>query len=530
MILLRMLFLSVVTMFFQINATEVRPWKDVLTEVKDGCVQIETYSTPFDFDTPFKKGGFTGGSGSGFFVEIHGRICVITNHHVIDKANNIYLKHAGAWQERIELKLVGSCPEFDIALLEFAPGQQAVLEAKLPSKKIKSLTLGNSDSVAMGDEVMVLGYPLGCAELKPSIGEISGHEPNIKFGECFTTTAAVAPGSSGGACVNKQGEVIALTVAMVLESQGYNFLLPISREKVVLSQLKNGKVLPLVDWGLTTIPSTQDMFDYLHADTDGGVFVTAVKKGSLCDSAGVCKGDLIAAVVYDGMRIACDRFGYVAVPWTQSKLTLLDACARIGYGVTFDIELWRNGQKQLVACTKQVVWPSGVVTKKLPFDAEPEYEVFAGCVVCEATENLILEWLAWYCSQVEKRVLPQGLITRIAPVINAMPLESKNEPILAITRTFPTSTLGLSKVLQNADLYFVESVNGIKVRTIAQYRAALLKSRETGFVVIETTTGIVGVMRLEDTLAKEPELAENYGYQLSQTYYALSNANDEVAA
>jgi S1-C subfamily serine protease len=497
-----------------------REWKDVLVDVKDSCVQIVAYGTPFNFELPFRKADVQADAGSGFFIEVEKRLCVVTNYHVVDQSCSIYLQHAGAWQEKIELELLGACPEFDIALLGFKTGQQAFLEGKLAGKKIVPLVLGDSDKISIGDEIMVLGYPLAQPHLKQSIGRVSGQEPT-SFGECFTTTAAVAPGSSGGPCLNKKGEVVALTVAMVKDSQGYNFLLPISREKVVLDQLKDGVILPNFSFGAQFVSTTPDMAAYLNAPVEGGVLVVAVTPGGTCDKAGIIKGDLITGLVYEDYRMAVDRFGYASVPWTTSRMGLRDIFARVQYGTIVNVELYRDGQLNLIPIQKTVaVSTTGIANKHIPFENAPEYEVFAGCVITEVTQNLSLEWLSQLCKQCKGKSLNRDAGSAFSKI--SEPLLQENEwQGVVISYILPTSVFGTSKVFEQGPCY-IKTVNNIPVSTIPEYRQALLKSRETGYIVLEAMNGVIGVVKLATALEQEPQMAEMYGYPLSESYHALS--------
>ncbi len=496
------------------NITSLNPsWPDIFDEVKESTVQIFACKSPFNFHTPYQKDPQQNSSGSGFFVLLKGELAIITNYHVIDKADVIYMQHPNAWKELIELEFVGGSPEFDVARLQFKPGQRALLEQKMGNKQIKTLELGDSDLIRQGENVMLVGYPLGAEHIKHATGTISGHESISNCGECFTTTAASFPGNSGGACVNQHGKVVGILVAGE-NQQGLNYVLPITREKVVLDELKDGKVLEWPFWGLSGSATTPDTFAYLKVPGDGGLLVTHVEKNSLFGAAGLQKNDVISTFIVTGKRMPIDRFGYVTVPWSSYKMEFYDVLGRIHYGDTFFIECWRNGKKITLAVTKKLGNPYQIKRKYLPFDAEPAYEIFAGCVVMEMTMNhyfLALPYL--------KRYLTAGS-SDLATFTKLITPENRQEPRLIVTYVFPESSLAKNHIFQGA-INLLEKVNGEPVRTINDYCSAMQKSLDTGYIVFEDIEGLTVVLSLANVIQQEQELSEKYTYPISRIFLKM---------
>jgi S1-C subfamily serine protease len=495
------------------NREALAQWPDVFDDVKDAVVQIFSYATPFSFQTPFKKDALVRASGSGFFVRLQGSLGIITNYHVVDNADVIFLQHSKAWKECIELEFVGGSPEFDVALLHFKEGQQVFLEQKLAGQGIKVLELGDSDLVREGQEIMLIGYPLGEEHIKHAIGTISGHE-SIQCGECFTTTAAAFPGNSGGACVDRSGKVVGILVAGINSSQGLNYVLPISREKVVLDELKNGKVLERPFWGVSAQATTPATFAYLKVPGDGGLLITRVEDGSLAAQAGLQKNDVITAIIASNNRMSVDRFGYVNVPWSSYRMEFFDALGRIRYGDTMQFEYWRDGQVHMCSAVKSFENPLKIKRKFLPFDNEPAYEVFGGCVIMEFTMNHYINQLGRLKDYLKTCSPALAAFTKL------LTSESRKEPRLVVTHVFPESTLAKNHVFEGP-LDILESVNGQAVRTIDDFRLAMQKSLETGFVVFETIDGGLVALTLADVIAQELALSEKYNYQPSSVFLKM---------
>ncbi|MBM3893071.1 trypsin-like serine protease [Candidatus Dependentiae bacterium] len=492
---------------------EKRSWADVFDEVKESVVQIFAYASPFNFQTPFKREQLQQGAGSGFFVMLDGELSIITNYHVVDNADVIYLQHPSAWQEYIELEFVGGSPEFDIARLQFKPGQREILEQKMGNKSIKILELGDSDLVRQGEEVTLVGYPNGEPHIKHATGIISGHE-SIDCGECFTTTAAAFPGNSGGACVSQDGKVVGILVAGLGERQGLNYVLPISREKVVLAELKNGKVLERPFWGISGAPTTPETFAYLNVPGEGGLLITEVHKKSLFDTAGMQKGDVLMAILAFNDRMPVDRFGYVAVPWSSHKMELADVLGRIHYADTFGAEVWRAGEQIVLKVTKSFDNPYAIKRKFLPFDREPSYEIFAGCVVMEMTMNHYLLALPRLKQYLNACSADLAMFTQFTTP------ENRQEPRLLVTHVFPESSLAKNRVFDRP-LNVLTKVNGDEVKTIADYREAIQKSLDTGHIIFEDADGLMVVLSLADVIEQELGLAEKYNYQPSSMFLKI---------
>lgn len=147
--------------------------------------------------------------GSGFFVK---EGIVTTNLHVIEGASKGYAKIAGKKSKYDIAGIVAIDAKRDLVLL-------AIKGAKAPS-----LPLGNSQNVAVGDEVYAIGNPQGL-EGTFSQGIISGIR-EVDPDKLLQITAPISPGSSGGPVLNSKGEVIGVAVATFRGGQNLNFAIP----------------------------------------------------------------------------------------------------------------------------------------------------------------------------------------------------------------------------------------------------------------------------------------------------------------
>jgi S1-C subfamily serine protease len=176
--------------------------------------------------------------GSGFVVDEAGHI--VTNQHVVEGAEEISVSFADG--VRREAEVVGQDPSTDVALIQ----------VDAPRKALKPLTLGDSNSVGVGEPVIAIGNPLNVG-ISVTTGIVSGLGRPIKAPNNYTindavqTDAAINPGNSGGPLLDSRGTVIGINAQIASESggsEGVGFAVPINTVKSVIKQLvTEGKVV-----------------------------------------------------------------------------------------------------------------------------------------------------------------------------------------------------------------------------------------------------------------------------------------------
>jgi S1-C subfamily serine protease len=169
--------------------------------------------------------------GSGFVVDEAGHI--VTNQHVVEGAEEISVRFAD--DVRREAEVVGEDPSTDVALIQ----------VDAPRKALKPLTLGDSNTVGVGEPVIAIGNPLNVG-ISVTTGIVSGLGRPIKAPNNYTindavqTDAAINPGNSGGPLLDSRGTVIGVNAQIASESGGFEgigFAVPINTVKGVIRQL-----------------------------------------------------------------------------------------------------------------------------------------------------------------------------------------------------------------------------------------------------------------------------------------------------
>jgi Do/DeqQ family serine protease len=236
------------------------------------------------------------GSGSGVIIRPDGYI--VTNNHVVSGATKISVTLND--NQQYDATVVGTDPATDVAII------------KVEAENLPTIPLGDSDQLRLGEWVLAIGSPLG-AQLRSTItaGIVSAKGRSMPDGsgefkiESFIQTdAAVNPGNSGGALVNKKGELVGINTAIVSQTgsyTGYSFAVPVNIVKRVASDLIDFGSVKRAMLGITMQPIDKKIQEELKLNSMNGVYIVEVSKGSAAEEAGLRKGDVIIAI--DGQKI-----------------------------------------------------------------------------------------------------------------------------------------------------------------------------------------------------------------------------------
>ncbi len=265
-------------------------------------------------------GGHRGGAalGSGVIVDPSGYI--LTNNHVVEKADRIQVTLAGT-TTKYDAKLIGVDTDTDLAVIKI-DAHHSLTAAKI----------GNSDAVQVGDWAVAIGSPFGL-EATVTAGIISAKErdlgasPEHQFQRFLQTDAAINPGNSGGPLLAINGDVIGINTAIVSGSGGYQgvgFALPINTAANVYNQIiKNGKVTR----GAIGVNFENDVKPELLAvyGAKEGVFVQKAPVGMPAEKAGIRAEDIIIAINGKSIKDGTDLINRISdTPiGSQVKITVL---------------------------------------------------------------------------------------------------------------------------------------------------------------------------------------------------------------
>ena len=263
------------------------------------------------------------GLGSGVIVSPAGYI--LTNNHVIEEADEIEVVLNDG--RKSVAQVIGTDPETDLAIL------------KISLTELPVITLGNSDALSIGDQVLAIGNPFGVGQTVTGgiVSALGRTQLGINTFENFIQTdAAINPGNSGGALVDVNGHLMGINTAIYSRSggsMGIGFAIPTSTARSVMEAIvRDGQVTR--GWiGVEPQDLSPELAESFGIASGSGVIITGVLQNGPAAQAGLRPGDVIT-------HVAGREVGTVA--------QLLSAVAALppGTPATMDV-VRRDGKTQL---------------------------------------------------------------------------------------------------------------------------------------------------------------------------------------
>lgn len=222
--------------------------------------------------------GVGSSSGSGFIISEDGYI--ISNYHVVEGASQLIATvHDGT---EYPATLIGYDDTNDLALL------------KVDATGLQAATLGNSDNLIVGDQVVAIGNPLGELTSTLTVGYISAKERDVSTDNTIInmlqTDAAINPGNSGGPLFNMKGEVVGITTAKYSGAtssgatiEGIGFAIPMNDVVDKIKELQTNGYVSTPYMGVSVTNQAEGI----------GAYVASVEPGSSAAAAGIRAGDII---------------------------------------------------------------------------------------------------------------------------------------------------------------------------------------------------------------------------------------------
>jgi S1-C subfamily serine protease len=303
---------TVVEEFFPNRSVLAKPGdvQAILARVEPAVVSIDTTERPTSGGS---AGGVVEGAGTGMILTPTGE--VLTNNHVVAGASVVTVTLSGQTKP-LTARVIGTDPDQDLALVQIDDAQG-----------LPTVTLGDSNSVRVGDDVLAIGNALALAG-GPTVTEgivsakgrslsaesdITGRTENLTG--LLQTDAAINPGNSGGPLVNSQAQVIGMNTAVAesgagnAPAQGIGFAIAIDGIKPMLAQLRTGGSGGTSGGVSTSQPSTASAYlgvvvetvtpavvRQSHLHRTSGAVVVGVAAGGPAAAAGIAVGDVIVSI------------------------------------------------------------------------------------------------------------------------------------------------------------------------------------------------------------------------------------------
>ena len=229
------------------------------------------------------------GSGSGVIIRSDGYI--VTNNHVVGEASKIEVTLNN--NKSYEATLVGTDPATDVAII------------KIDATGLPSIPFADSDKLRLGEWVLAIGSPYDLrSTITAGIVSAKGRSmPNysneLKIESFIQTDAAVNPGNSGGALVNKAGQLVGVNTAIISQTgsyAGYSFAIPSNIVHKIADDLIDFGSVKRVMLGVTVGEVDEKKAQELKLSSPTGVYINEVMKGGAADKAGVKSGDVLVGI------------------------------------------------------------------------------------------------------------------------------------------------------------------------------------------------------------------------------------------
>lgn len=264
----------------------------VVNEVMPSVVSITSTiqsSNYYGFGTQESEG-----AGSGFIVaKTKDNLMIATNNHVVSDATSLTVGFAD--DTTAKATVVGTDSSADLAVISVK-----IKDIKdSTASKIKVATLGSSDDLKVGEEVVAIGNALGYGQ-SVTTGVVSAKNREVSLTDgtmnLLQTDAAINPGNSGGVLINMDGQVVGINNAKLEDTsvEGMGYAIPITTAKTILTDLMNANSVSTKDAAFLGVVGRDINESYSSAlGIPSGIYVSQVVSGSPAEKAGISAGDVI---------------------------------------------------------------------------------------------------------------------------------------------------------------------------------------------------------------------------------------------
>lgn len=449
-------------------------------------VRIQAAIQAPDYRTPWNAGHVSGGSGSGFIMEIPGLgKRIVTNAHVVSNARFITVTREGVNHPfRAKVEFIGH--DCDLAMVDVEDA--AFYEGARP------LTLGGIPAIE--STVSVYGYPLGVKRMSVTRGIVSRIDFDLYVHSGFDShlaiqiDAAINPGNSGGPVI-QDGKVVGVAFqghsGQVAQNMG--FMIPTPVIKRFLRDLSKGSYTGYTDYSLEIRPlQSPTARKALGVPVENtGVLITGVHEIGSAHGF-LQKDDVLLGV--DGHPIACDG----RVDLDGESVDMSEVVERKFEGETIRFDVLRGGRRLSVEFPLRGTSPLRM--QSMAYDTTPRYLLHGGLLFQPLDRNLVAS-------------MGNGDL-RIRRTINEFAtrhLYLKRPEFVVLNRILPDPV--------NADCDgqrtgIVDTINGVPIRSLKEVAAAFAKPTEYDVIMLEGI-GLPIVLKRAEVLTANPRIMKNYG-------------------
>ncbi len=456
-------------------------------KLERAIVRIKVESIELNWEMPFQFDKISSGHGSGFFINSNH---IVTCAHVVDSSKNIFIEIPSLGSKKIEVKVIGICPRFDIALLK-----------TINYKSKDYLKLGSCKDLSLGDEIFVVGYPVSLVQegidenfnLKYTKGIVSGTQLSL-----IQVTANINPGVSGS-CLLSGDKVVGINSQKLVgdDIEGVGYSVPIDFFKVIENEFKkneNGKepiIIRRPSFAFEYSNSNKSLLEYIaNNHIEEGIYVSKIYKNSPLKELEIKEGDIITKL----NKKKVDNFGIVDFNWLQTKQDIYTFLNHFSLNDKLEIEFYRN-EKKMIKSIKLKPYVQEIRIK-YPLYEKVDYMIFSGMIFIDLTLNHI-------------KNQPEKFIKYLNPA-------EQQESKLLCSFIFPNTPMFILKNIEKGDI--IKKINNKDINNLNDLKKYInnpLIHNKKEYIKIETENGKISMIELNKSIVQDMVFSDIYKYELS---------------
>lgn len=458
--------------------------QDVVS-LRRAVVKVLTVADPPDYDQPWQTLGATSSTGSGAIVATKAGPRVLTNAHVVEDHTFVEIRRYGHARKTVA-HVEGLSQECDLALLRV--DDEAILSGVPP---IRTGALP-----ALGDQVWVLGFPIGGDRLSITEGIVSRIEMTTYTQSerdllSVQIDAAINAGNSGGPVI-RDGALAGIAFQALEEAENIGYVIPVPVVEHFLRDMEDGALEGIPDLGVWYQPLESAAHRRqlgLPGSRRGGVLLTHVQYGGSAWQV-LEPGDVLLQA--GGKSIASD--GTVAFR-KGARIEVAHVAAQRDVGDTMPVKVWRDGRLMTLTVTLQphrplVPWRSST--------GRPSYFVYAGLLFVPLTGAYLETWDDdWRSSAPAPLVALHDL---------GIPTRRTRE-VVVLQKVLADRT---NRGYHDLESQRISKVQGRSVRSL-EHLVRVVERTEGEFVTFDTSEGQRIVIDRAEAAEREAAIARRYG-------------------
>lgn len=462
---------------------------DILSmDFESSIFRIHAQNINFNWLEPYKNSKTYESIGTGILIDKKGFI--LTCSHVIEKSMKIFISLPAIGKETFEAEIYKFSPQVDLGLIKIKDLKK--FKEKF-GKELKPLTLGDSDKITLGENVLALGYPLGEDKLKRTSGIISGIQDSS-----IQTDTPINPGNSGGPLINKEGKIIGVNYAIQNNANNIGYSIPIYLFQKLEKQMKTlneNKIIHSAVIAGTMNNTNENMIKYLTLNNQKcttGYYVSQVFELGPLDKIGIKQGDVICS--FNNLKL--DNYGEAQTSWSKEKVHLFNILSRFNKGEKISITYYCQKLNKLI--NKELVL-NDMTFYPIRYYYSPfekiDYIIFGGMILM----NLSMNHIDIFSDDLQ----------------DYYDWDKRNESLVILTKVLPGSFLKRNKILGEGQI--ITEINNIPVKNINDIKSALKKpliKEGTRYLSVKNHKDKIFIISYKKIIEEESFLTENHKYQL----------------